>query len=206
MVFSDTTTPSFCEEPTSAAVVTCRPFDVRRGFEPAYRVDSKSQGCSHLLTLPSKVEDVTTSDTQEQLAIAGEVFPVGPSAGAAECAPRYKAGAAALSACEEWGTATGRSPWASGAKRRTTRRSSVRGSRTVPRPRAQWASTANGDRARCGPITPSTASRPPRIAREGCATCSRTRTRARARAWFGARSAAVCRRVCARKPRRVIAV
>ena len=39
----DTTTPSFCEEPTSAAVVTRRPFDVRRGFELAYRVDSKSQ-------------------------------------------------------------------------------------------------------------------------------------------------------------------
>ena len=84
------TTPSFCEEPTSAAVVTRRPFDVRRGFELAYRVDSKSQGCSHpSLTLPSKVEDVTTSDTQEQLAIAGEVFPVDPSAGAAEWELRY---------------------------------------------------------------------------------------------------------------------
>ena len=69
----------------STIAASSSPFDVRRGFELAYRVDSKSQGCSHpSLTLPSKVEDVTTSDTQEQLAIAGEVFPVDPSAGAAE--------------------------------------------------------------------------------------------------------------------------
>ena len=129
----DTTTPSFCEEPTSAAVVTRRPFDVRRGFELAYRVDSKSQGCSHpSLTLPSKVEDVTTSDKQEQLAIAGEVFPVDPSAGAAEWELRYLSDEFASPARTRSGSSARLVTKGGCTCRRTTRRSNARGCSSPP--------------------------------------------------------------------------